>query len=337
VYPTMAAVASTIDIHTHIMPPGWDELKLAEVGGGWPHALLHDACSATIMTGEKRFRDVDDRSFVPARRIADMDAHGIDKQLLSPIPVMFCYWGEPDRAAELARVHNSFIGETVAATPKRFVGAGTVPMQSAPHAIREIERLARDGFRAIEIGTNINNRDLDDPAVIDILEAAAGRGLAVFVHPATPAMGEERMRAYYLPFMVAYPAETSLAIARLIFGGILDKIPALRIAFAHGGGAFPSILGRLDHGFRVRPEARVAIERPPSEYAHRLFFDCLTHDVRALAGMIERFGSDRIMVGSDYPFDMGVDNPIAQLEGLTLSNSERNDLDHRTAEAFLDL
>jgi aminocarboxymuconate-semialdehyde decarboxylase len=330
-------MASTIDIHTHIMPPGWDELRLAEAGGGWPHAVVHDACSATILTGTKRFREVDDRSFVPARRLADMDALGIDKQLLSPIPVMFCYWGEPDRAAELARVHNDFIGETVAASPDRFIGAGTVPMQSVQHAIREIERLARDGFRAIEIGTNINNRDLDDPGVVEILAAAAARGLAVFVHPATPAMGEERMRAYYLPFMVAYPAETSLAIARLIFGGVLDTIPSLRIAFAHGGGAFPAILGRLDHGFRVRPEARVAIERPPSEYARRLFFDCLTHDTATLAGMIERFGSDRIMIGSDYPFDMGVDNPSAQLEDLILGPSQRLDLDHRTARAFLDL
>jgi aminocarboxymuconate-semialdehyde decarboxylase len=330
-------MASTIDIHTHIMPPGWDELRLAEAAGGWPHAIVHDACSATILTGEKRFRDVDDRSFVPARRLADMDALGIDKQLLSPIPVMFCYWGEPDRAAELARVHNDFIGETVAATPGRFIGAGTVPMQSAPHAIREIERLARDGFRAIEIGTNIDNRDLDDPAVVEIFEAAADRGLAVFVHPATPAMGENRMREYYLPFMVAYPAETSLAIARLIFGGVLDKIPSLRIGFAHGGGAFPAILGRLDHGFRVRPEARVTIDRPPSEYVRRLYFDCLTHDAPTLAGMIDRFGSDRIMVGSDYPFDMGVDDPNAQLSGLTLSDAQRSDLDHRSAEAFLNL
>lgn len=327
----------SIDMHTHLMPPTWEAFAARYAADGWPSTILHDACSATIMLGAKKFREVDDRSFVPARRIADMDRLGIGRQLLSPIPVMFCYWGDPDRTAELARLHNAFIGETVAANPDRFIGAGTIPMQSTPHALREIERLAADGFRAIEIGTNINGRDLDDPGVVEILEAAAGRGLAVFVHPATPAMGEDRMRAYYLPFMIAYPAETSLAIARLIFGGVLDKIPSLRIGFAHGGGAYPSVIGRLDHGFAVRPEAKVNIDRAPSSYNDRLFFDCLTHDRAGLVGMIERFGSRRIMLGSDYPFDMGVDDPRAQLAGLPLDASGLADIDHGSAREFLAL
>lgn len=330
-------MTQAIDMHTHIMPPAWDDFAGRDAIDGWPHAVLHDPCSASIMLGARRFRDVDDRCFVPARRIADMDRLGIGRQLLSPIPIMFCYWGEPERTAELARVQNAFIAETVAAHPHRFLGAGTIPMQSVPHAIREIERLAADGFRAIEIGTNVNGRDLDHPGAVEILEAAAAHGLAVFVHPATPAMGEERMRDYYLPFMVAYAAETSLAIARLIFGGVLDRIPALRIGFAHGGGAFPSILGRLDHGYQVRPEARVNIERPPSAYVDRLFFDCLTHDAASLLSMTQRFGSARIMLGSDYPFDMGVDDPRAQLAGLPLEAAALNDIEYGSAQTFLAL
>ncbi len=330
-------LATAIDIHTHIMPPTWDDFARKYAPSGWPHTVVHDACSATIFLGERKFRDVDDRTFVPQRRIADMAALGIARQLLMPIPVMFCYWGDAERTAELARVHNAFIGETVAANPQAFMGAGTVAMQSAPYAIAEIERLARDGFRAIEIGTNINGRDLDDPEVVSILEAAADRGLAVFVHPATPAMGEDRMRKYYLPFMVAYPAENALAIACLIFGGVLDRIPKLRIGFAHGGGAFPSLLGRLDRGFAVRPEAKVIISKPPSSYADRLFFDCLTHDRIALLGMVERFGAHRIMLGSDYPFDMGVDDPRAQLDGLPLDETQFAAIDHRTAHEFLAL
>jgi aminocarboxymuconate-semialdehyde decarboxylase len=330
-------MAQSIDIHTHIMPPAWEEFAKRYAPDGWPHTIVHDACSATIMLGERHFRDVDDRTFVAMRRIADMDRLGIAKQLLSPIPVMFCYWGDPERTAELARLHNHFIGETVAANPDRFIGAGTVAMQSAPHAIREIERLAADGFRAIEIGTNFNGKDMDDPAIVEILEAAAGRGLAVFVHPATPAMGEDRMKAYYLPFMVAYPAETSLAIARLIFGGVLDRIPSLRVGFAHGGGSFPSILGRLDHGFEVRKETKVNISRKPSSFIDRLYFDCLTHDKQSLIGIAERFGSDHVMLGSDYPFDMGVDDPRAQLTGLPLDTDEIADIDHRTAMKFLNL
>jgi aminocarboxymuconate-semialdehyde decarboxylase len=327
----------SIDVHTHLMPPRWDEFAKRYAPDGWPHSVQHDACSATIMLGERKFRDVDDRSFSPARRLEDMDRLGIGRQLLSPIPVMFCYWGEAERAAELARAHNAFIGETVAAHPQRFLGAGTVPMQSPALAIREIERLARDGFHAIEIGTNINGRDLDDPGAVEVLEAAAERGLAVFVHPATPAMGEERMRSFYLPFMVAYPAETALAIARLIFGGVFDRIPTLRIGFAHGGGAFPSLLGRLDHGYQVRPEAKVNIAKPPSAYLDRLFFDCLTHDRQALLSMVGRFGAHRIMLGSDYPFDMGVDDPRAQLAGLALDDAAFANIDHGTAHEFLAL
>lgn len=330
-------MAHSIDVHTHIMPPAWEDFAYRYAAEGWPQSVMHDACSASIMLGTRHFRDVDERSFSPARRLADMDRLGIGKQLLMPIPVMFAYWGDPGRTAELARLHNDFIGSAVAASPDRFLGAGTVPMQSASHAIAEIERLARDGFRAIEIGTNINGHDLDDPAVVEILEAAAGRDLAVFVHPATPAMGEDRMRAYYLPFMVAYPAETSLAIARLIFGGVLDRIPSLRIGFAHGGGSFAAVLGRLDHGFRVRKEAKLNIAQAPSTYVNRLFFDCLTHDSAALTAMAQRFGSDRIMLGSDYPFDMGVDDPRAQLAGLELPPEAIADIDHRTAAAFLKL
>lgn len=334
---TLPHTVPSIDVHTHIMPPAWEDFARRFAPAGWPHSVMHDACSATIMLGERTFRAIDDRSFSPARRIAEMDRLGIGRQLLMPIPVMYCYWGEPEQTAELARIHNTFIGETVAAQPDRFIAAGTVAMQSSRHAIAEIERLARDGFRAIEIGTNINGRDLDDPEIVEILEAAAGRGLAVFVHPATPAIGEERMRAFYLPFMVAYPAETALAIARLIFGGVLDRIPALRIGFAHGGGAFPALLGRLDRGFEVRPEAKVHIERPPSSYARRLFFDCLTHDRTALLGMVERFGADRIMLGSDFPFDMGVDDPRAQLAGLPLDAIALAQIDHGSAHAFLAL
>ena len=330
-------MAESIDVHTHIMPPAWEDFAQRYAAEGWPHTIRHDACSAAIMLGGKHFRDVDDRSFSPERRIADMDRLGIAAQLLMPIPVMFCYWGDPDRTAELARLHNDYIAATVARFPDRFYGAGTIPMQSVPHALAEIERLARDGFRAIEIGTNVGGRDLDDPYVVEILEAAAGRGLAVFVHPATPAMGEERTRAYYLPFMVSYPAETSLAIARLIFGGVLDRIPNLRIGFAHAGGTFAAVLGRLDHGFAVRPEARVNIDRPPSAYAQRLFFDCLTHDRAALVAMAERFGSTRFMLGSDYPFDMGVADPRAQLRGLALPDAAIADIDHRTAREFLHL
>jgi aminocarboxymuconate-semialdehyde decarboxylase len=326
----------TIDVHTHIMPPGWEDFASRFGIAGWPWVRRHSSCCATIMLGEREFRHVTDQCFAPLRRTADMDCEGIGKQLLSPIPVLFCYWGSPQATAEFARMQNDFIAQTVAAQPDRFLAAGTVAMQAPKLAIRELQRIAPMGFQAIEIGTNVEGRYLDDPSVVEVLEAAAELGLAVFVHP-WDAIGEERLKAYYLPHMVALPADTAAAIARLIFGGVLDRLPKLRIGFAHGGGSFVPLLARIDHGFKVRPEAKVAIERPPSTYVHRLFFDSITHDPELIQMLCRRVGSRRVMLGSDYPFDMGVQHPVGLLDQAALSNEDRENILYRTAEEFLGL
>jgi aminocarboxymuconate-semialdehyde decarboxylase len=326
----------TIDVHTHIMPPGWEDFASRFGIAGWPWVRRHSSCSATIMLGEREFRHVTAQCFAPLRRTADMDCEGIGKQLLSPIPVLFCYWGSPQATADFARMQNDFIAQTVATQPDRFLAAGTVAMQAPKLAIRELQRIAPMGFQAIEIGTNVEGRYLDDPSVVEVLEAAAELGLAVFVHP-WDAIGEERLKAYYLPHMVALPADTAAAIARLIFGGVLDRLPKLRIGFAHGGGSFVPLLARIDHGFNVRPEAKVAIERPPSTYVHRLFFDSITHDPELIQMLCRRVGSHRVMLGSDYPFDMGVQHPVGLLDQAALSNEDRQNILYRTAEEFLGL
>lgn len=325
-----------IDIHTHIMPPRWEDFAARFGVAGWPWVRQEDACRATIMLGEREFRRVTDQCFAPGRRIADMDAEDVARQLISPIPVHFCYWGSPEATSEFARVQNDYIAETVSRHPDRFIGAGTVAMQSVAHATSELHRMKRAGFRAVEIGTNVNGRDLDDPAIVEILEVAQALDLAVFVHPWS-GIGEERMRAFYLPHMVSLPAETSLAIARLIFGGVLERLPRLRIAFAHAGGSFPALAGRIDHGFAVRPEAKTIINRAPSTYARRLYFDSITHDPRLLEFLCARFGSDRVMLGSDYPFDMGVRHPRSQLADAKLADDDLDNILFRTAEDFLGL
>lgn len=329
--------ATAIDVHTHILPPGWEDFAGRFGVSGWPSLRLHNSCEATIMLGEREFRKVTDQCFAPVRRIADMDIEKVGKQLLSPVPITLCYWGPAEATAAFARVQNDFIADVVARHPGRFLGAGTVAMQSPAHAIPELERLKKMGFRAIEIGNHVNGRDLDDPAVVDILTAAEALDLAVFVHPQGPSIGEERMKAFYLPFMVGYPADTSLAIARLILGGVLERLPKLRLCFAHGGGSFPALLGRLDHGHKVRPEAKKFIARPPSSYTQGLYFDCLTHDARMLELLCAKFGSHRIMLGSDYPFDMGVDHPLQQLTAVKLSPEDRDNILFRTAQEFLQL
>ena len=328
---------AAIDIHTHILPPGWDDWAARYGVAGWPSCRLHDACSATIYLGEKEFRRVDDRSFAPARRIADMDAERIGVQMLSPVPVMLCYWGPPRATDAFARMQNDFIAGVVQKHTGRFVGAGTVALQDATLAVRELERLKSLGFAAVEIGSHVNGRDFDDPQLYDFFAAAESLDLAVFVHPQGPSIGQERMGQYYLPFMVGYPSDSALAAARLILGGVLQRLPRLRVGFAHGGGSFPAALGRLDHGHRVRPEAKQHIAAPPSHYARSLYFDTLTHDARLLAFLLEKFGSERIMIGSDYPFDMGVEHPLAQLDGLSLPAVDLDNLTHRTARRFLRL
>jgi aminocarboxymuconate-semialdehyde decarboxylase len=332
----MAENGRTIDVHTHIMPPRWEDFASRFGIAGWPWVKQHSTCSATIMLGEREFRHVTSRCFAPVRRIADMDSEGIGRQLLSPIPVLFCYWGSPQATAEFAHVQNDYIAQTVAAQPDRFLAAGTVAMQAPELAIRELQRIASMGFQAVEIGTNVEGRYLDDPAVVEVLEAAAELGLAVFVHP-WDAIGEERLKTYYLPHMVALPADTAAAIARLIFGGVLDRLPKLRIGFAHGGGSFVPLLARIDHGFKVRPEAKVAINRPPSTYVQRLFFDSITHDPELIEMLCRRVGSHRVMLGSDYPFDMGIEHPVEFLSSAALTMEDRENILHRTAERFLGL
>lgn len=326
-----------IDIHTHILPPGWDDWAARYGVSGWPSCRLHDACNATLYLGEKEFRKLDERSYSPARRIADMDAESIGRQMISPVPVMLCYWGAAEATDAFARMQNDFIAGVVQKHRGRFVGAGTVALQDAALAVRELERLKKMGFPAVEIGSQVNGRDFDDPQLFDFFAAAQQLDMAVFVHPQGPSIGQERMGQYYLPFMVGYPADSALAAARLILGGVLERLPQLRLCFAHGGGAFPAALGRLDHGHRVRHEARKFIAQPPSRYAKHLYFDTLTHDPKLLAFNLEKFGSERIMIGSDYPFDMGVDSPLSQLEGLSLSAQDRDNITHKTAQRFLRL
>jgi len=328
---------AAIDIHTHILPPGWDDWAARFGVSGWPSCRLHDACNATIYLGEKEFRKVDERSFLPARRIADMDAERIGLQMISPVPVMLCYWGPAQATDAFARMQNDFIAGVVRQHPRRFAGAGTVALQDAKLAVRELERLKTMEFSAVEIGSHVNGRDFDDPQLFDFFAAAEALDMAVFVHPQGPSIGQERMGQYYLPFMVGYPADSALAAARLVLGGVLERLPRLRVCFAHGGGAFPAALGRLDHGHRVRAEARKFIARPPSHYAKSLYFDTLTHDPGLLAFNLEKFGSERIMIGSDYPFDMGVDHPLAQLEGVALGPADLDNVTYKTAQRFLRL
>jgi aminocarboxymuconate-semialdehyde decarboxylase len=325
-----------VDLHTHVIPERWEDWAARYGGGRWPRLVVRDACHATIMTGDQFFREVDDRSWSPSRRIEDMDRLGIDRQVLSPPPVMFCYWAEPKAARAFARMQNDSVAAIAAAHPRRFAGMATVPLQDVGLAIEEL-RAARErlGLTAVEIGTCPAGRDLDDPDLFPFFEACHDLGMAVFVHPATPLVGQERLTRYYFPLIVGNPLETALAISKLIYGGVLERLPDLRICFAHGGGAFGFTLGRLDYGWSVRPEGPAAVPRPPREYARLLFFDSLTHSGANLRFLVQEFGADHIAMGSDYPFDLGAPDPVASVAEAGFDEATRAAIEGGAARRFL--
>jgi aminocarboxymuconate-semialdehyde decarboxylase len=306
-----------IDLHTHILPPSWPNLRDRYGCGGFVELEHHGPGCARLTIDGKPFREITDQCWDPVRRIEDCDRHGVDVQVLSTVPVMFSYWAKPEHALDLSRMLNDHIAEIVRAYPKRFAGLGTLPMQAPGLAIRELERCIRElGLLGIEIGTNVNGRYLDDPGTQEVLAAAQELNASVFVHPWDVA-GKERMGKYWLAWLVGMPAETALAICSAIFSGLFERLPRLRLCFAHGGGAFAGILGRIEHGFHSRPDlCAVDNQRSPRSYLGRFFVDSLVHDADGLRTLLRLLGAERIALGSDYPFPLGEDVPGELIESM---------------------
>jgi aminocarboxymuconate-semialdehyde decarboxylase len=326
-----------IDLHTHILPRDWPNLRERYGCGGFVQLEHHAPGCARMLIDGNLFREIEDTCWDPHRRLRDCDRHHVTMQVLSTVPVMFCYWAKPEHGHDLARILNDHIAGVVRARPNRFAGLGTLPLQAPDLAVKELERCMRDlGLRGVQIGTHVNDWDLDHPALFPILQAAERLGAAVFVHP-WDMLGRDRMGKYWLPWLVGMPAETSLAICRLIFSGVLEKLPRLRIAFAHGGGAFPGTIGRIAQGFDVRPDlCAVDNTRHPRHYLGKFYLDSLVHDPDALRHLIRLVGVERVALGTDYPFPLGEPEPGKLIESLSeLSDAERHRLLAGTALEFL--
>jgi aminocarboxymuconate-semialdehyde decarboxylase len=308
--------AAVIDVHTHILPrhiPRWAE----QFGAGGFMTLEHvpGACRARMVRDDGRFfRDVDANCFDGDVRVAECDAAGVSVQVLSTVPVMFSYWAKPKDGAVVARFLNEDLAATVTRHPGRFVGLGTLPLQDPELAIAELEYcMGPLGLAGVQIGSHIEcgphptdeRINLSDPRLFPVFARAAALGAAVFIHP-WDMMGEARMQRYWLPWLVGMPAEESLALCSLIFGGVFERLPALRVLVAHGGGSFAATLPRIEHGFRVRPDL-VAVDnpKPPSHYLGRFWVDSLVHEPAALRAIGGVFGFDKIALGTDYPFPLG--------------------------------
>ena len=321
-----------IDIHTHIMPksiPNW-----ANRFGYGDFIHLEDCgeCSARMMLGDNFFREVESNCWDPVTRLKECHETGVNVQVLSIIPVLFHYWAKAPDALMTSKYFNDYIAEVVSRHPTRFTGLCTVPLQDPDLAIAELERCMTElNMTGVEIGSHINNWNLSDAALFPFFEACERLNAAVFVHP-WDMMGKHKMERYWLPWLVGMPAETSLAICSMIFGGVLERLPNLKVAFAHGGGSFPATISRIEHGFNVRPDL-CAIDNDvnPKSYLGKFYIDSLVHDQRILDYLVDLMGADRIALGSDYPFPLGEHLPGALIDSMPYSAHTKSKLMYGTA------
>ena len=328
-----------IDIHAHILPKTWPDLQERYGYGGFIR-LDHDCpgCSAKMMKGDQFFRKVDPNVWDPQVRLEECDRHRVDVQVLSTVPVMFSYWAKEADAHDLSKILNEHIAGVVREFPQRFVGLGTLPMQDTDRSIQELERCVRElGLKGVEVGTHVNGMNLDDSRFDALWEAAEELGAAIFVHP-WDMMGMDQLQDYWLPWLVSMPAETSRAICSLMMGGVLEKYPKLRFAFAHGGGSFPATLGRIDWGFQTRPDlCQVRTRTQPRDLVDRIYLDTLCHDPAVLRFLVSEIGAERLALGSDYPFVLGEHVPGTLIESMEFEKETKERMLSGTALEWLGL
>ena len=292
--------------------------------GGFIRLEHHCPGCAKMYKDNTFFREVEANCWDPQTRVNECDHHGVKMQVLSTVPVMFSYWAKPQDCLDLSMFLNDHIAEIVKSYPGRFEGLGTIPMQAPNLAIKELERCKRIGLKGVQIGTHIGEWNLDREELFPIFQEAERLGMAIFIHP-WDMMGKDQMEKYWLPWLVGMPAESSRALSSLIFGGVMERLPNLRIAVAHGGGSFPATIGRIQHGFDVRPDlCAVDNQVSPSEYLGKFWLDSLVHDPKMLDYIVDLVGEDRVVVGSDYPFPLGEHVPGELVQSMPWDDSKKN-------------
>jgi len=327
-----------IDIHTHILPKEWPNLKEKYGYGGWVHLDHHKTGCARMIKDEHFFREVESNCWNPSVRINECDNHGVDVQVLSTVPIMFSYWAESNDALDVSKMLNDHIASVVGEYPRRFIGLGTIPLQDPEKAIIEMQRCIKElGLAGIQIGSNINGKNLNDESLFTVFEAASDLNTSIFIHP-WDIMGKEKMEKYWLPWLVGMPAETSRAICSMIFGGVFERLPDLRIAFAHGGGSFPSTIGRIQQGYDARPDlCAIDNQVDPKSYLGEFWVDSLVHDADSLDFLIKKIGIDKVALGSDYPFPLGELKPGTLIETMNYNDQKTEKLFFQNALDWLGL
>ena len=318
---TRSGASKVIDLHCHYLNPVVNaKTAHLDLGKYDPTTVFADA-----LTRETNVRQMKTRApklTGVTERLADMDRMGVDIQAVCPAPYQFFYWTEPDYGAELAREVNEGMARIAADHPDRFVALGSVPLQDSQLAIRELNHCVKNlGMRGIEICTNVNGKNLTDPSLkLDKFFARAeALGVVIFMHPLGYTQAD-RLTHHYFNNVIGNPLDSTVAVSHLIFDGVMARYPKLKFVVAHGGGFIAHYWARMDHAWRARPDCRTVIKKPPSSYLEKFYFDTITFDPEMLKRLIERFGADHVVLGTDYPYDMGEEDPlglIAQVKKLS--------------------
>jgi aminocarboxymuconate-semialdehyde decarboxylase len=309
----------TIDIHAHWYPAEW--LEVFEKDGPKEGATLKRTDAGYQIRTGKISNAFDDRFVGLEQRLAKMDEIRVETHALS-LTTPMVYWASPGLGLALSQAFNDAAAAAHEKHPKRFVGLAMLPMQEPRLALQELERAAKlPGMRGLYLATNVNGLELDEKAFFDVYAKAEELGWTIFLHP-VDTIGKDRTVRYYLKNLCGNPYDTGIAAAHLIFGGVLDTFPKLGFNLPHAGGTMPGLIGRWDHGTRVRPELK-HMKKPPSEYLRRFTYDAIGHDDRINMNLIRLVGADRVTLGSDYCFDMGLDDPVAALKRLDIKEKEK--------------
>ncbi len=313
----------TLDIHTHVLTEEMIELIRREAPKVAPKMTAIDADSFMLEIAGTPYRPFPRGGFDIARRFADMDAAEVDMQVLSATPQSYLYDQEPALTAACAAIQNEQIAKLVAAHPDRFLGIATLPMQAPELAAAELRRAVRTlKLRGAMIGSNVMGRNLDHPELEPLWAAASELGVLLLIHPVNVGAAD-RLRSYYLNNLIGNPLDTTIAAACLVFGGVLERHPGLKVCLVHGGGFVPYQGGRWAHGWQVRPEPKVNIKQSPEPFIDRFYYDTILHSPVSLQFLVESAGPRRVLLGSDYPYDMGTGECVRQVRALSNPDADK--------------
>jgi len=325
----------TIDVHAHILTEETIRLLQSEAPKVAPKLTDIDDQFGTLDVAGSVYRHFPRGGWDLDRRLKDMAASKVDVQVLSVCPQTFLYAQPPAVAAAFARVQNEQLAKLAKARPDRFLGIATLPMQAPKAAADELRHAMNGlGLRGAQIGSNIAGKNLDDPELEPVWATAAELGAFILVHPINVA-GMDRLGSYYLNNLIGNPLDTTIAAACLVFSGVLERYPTLKICLAHGGGFVPYQAGRFLHGWHVRTEPKKKLPKPPTESIDRFYFDTIVHSKEVLQFLVGNVGADRVLLGSDYPFDMGTPDGVMQVRNLSIPAAEQGAILGERAKALL--